>query len=54
MLGTFGKEYIKFMDSHHYSPDERSVTKYMIDEELAYVMTRYRQIHGKTLYMIDK
>jgi ubiquinone biosynthesis protein COQ4 len=43
--GSFGKGYIDFMDHHGYSADERSVVRFMTDEELAYTMTRYRQVH---------
>ena len=33
------------MDSHKFSPDERSIVKYMNDEDLSYIMIRYRQTH---------
>jgi len=42
---TLGKAYVDFMDKYGYSPNERSVVRFMCDEELAYVMARYRQVH---------
>lgn len=33
------------MDSHGYSPSGRPPVQFVDDEELAYVMTRYREIH---------
>lgn len=43
--GSLGKEYIEFMDHHHFSADDRSLVRFMNDPDEAYVMTRYRQIH---------
>ncbi|KAJ3092997.1 Ubiquinone biosynthesis protein [Quaeritorhiza haematococci] len=43
--GTFGREYIKFLDSHGVSPDTRTPVKYIQDPELAYIMRRYREVH---------
>ena len=40
--GTFGRAYADFMGHHEFSPDERSAVKFVDDEELAYVMARYR------------
>ncbi len=42
---TFGAAYISYMDNHGFSMDERTPVIYIEDEELAYIMTRYRQIH---------
>jgi ubiquinone biosynthesis protein COQ4 len=42
---TFGKQYAIFLASHQFSPDERSRVRFMADAELAYIMTRYRQVH---------
>lgn len=44
-IGSFGKEYAQFMLSNGISPQGRSPVHYVDDAELAYVMTRYRQIH---------
>ncbi|CAH8497751.1 unnamed protein product [Schistosoma bovis] len=43
--GTFGKAYTKFLDKYGYSPDERHYVKFVDDQDLAYVMLRYREIH---------
>ncbi|MFH4983971.1 hypothetical protein AB6A40_010680 [Gnathostoma spinigerum] len=43
--GTLGKEYSKFLDSLHTSPDARPSVKYIDDEDLVYVMQRYRETH---------
>mmetsp|Transcript_99517 Transcript_99517/g.195501 ORF Transcript_99517/g.195501 Transcript_99517/m.195501 type:complete len:231 (-) Transcript_99517:22-714(-) len=43
--GTFGREYMNFMDDHGYSPDERTIVRFMTNKELAYTMARYRQVH---------
>jgi len=42
---TFGKQYVQFLKNNHISPDTRCDVKFIDDEELAYVMLRYRQIH---------
>lgn len=43
--GTFGREYARYLDAHGYSPDERSQVRAVNDEELAYIMQRYREVH---------
>ncbi|KAJ3159450.1 Ubiquinone biosynthesis protein [Geranomyces michiganensis] len=43
--GTFGREYVRFLDSEGVSPDTRVPVKYIGDDELAYVMQRYREVH---------
>ena len=43
--GSLGHGYVRFMDSHGFSPDERKAVHYVDDEELAYVMRRYREVH---------
>lgn len=42
---TFGYGYYTFLKHHGFNPDERAKVKYIQDEELQYVMTRYRQSH---------
>jgi len=42
---TFGGAYYDFLKSHGYHPDERNDVHYIDDEELAYIMLRYRQTH---------
>eukprot|EP01039_Chlorochromonas_danica_P003668 gene3668-4014_t len=43
--GSLGRGYVLYMDSHGFSADERPPVRFMEDEDLAYVMTRYRQVH---------
>uniref|UniRef100_A0A8C6SLM4 Ubiquinone biosynthesis protein COQ4 homolog, mitochondrial n=1 Tax=Neogobius melanostomus TaxID=47308 RepID=A0A8C6SLM4_9GOBI len=43
--GSFGREYIRFLDDNHVTPDSRADVKFVDDEELAYVMQRYREVH---------
>ncbi|KAI9294385.1 coenzyme Q biosynthesis Coq4 [Neoconidiobolus thromboides FSU 785] len=43
--GTFGREYIRFLEDNQVSPDTRTEVHYVDDPELAYVMLRYRQVH---------
>lgn len=42
---TLGYNYVKFMDKHSFSADERSKVRYISNHDLAYIMTRYRQVH---------
>ncbi|KAI9101060.1 ubiquinone biosynthesis protein Coq4 [Phlyctochytrium arcticum] len=42
---TFGREYVRFLDGEGVSPDTRTPVKYIANDELAYVMLRYRQVH---------
>lgn len=42
---TFGYSYYKFLKEHNFDPNDRAEVKYIADEELAYVMKRYRQSH---------
>ncbi|CAG8511345.1 10802_t:CDS:2 [Funneliformis caledonium] len=44
-LGTFGKEYTNFLDGQNVTPDTRVKVQYIYDDELAYVMQRYRECH---------
>lgn len=43
--GTLGKAYANFMTERGFVSDERSDVKFVDDVDLAYVMTRYRQVH---------
>ncbi|XP_033845960.1 ubiquinone biosynthesis protein COQ4 homolog, mitochondrial [Periophthalmus magnuspinnatus] len=43
--GSFGREYLCFLDDNHVTPDSRADVKFVDDEELAYVMQRYREVH---------
>jgi ubiquinone biosynthesis protein COQ4 len=42
---TFGQAYGAFLRGHGFDPDDRSEIKYIEDDELAYIMLRYRQCH---------
>mmetsp|Transcript_12910 Transcript_12910/g.16596 ORF Transcript_12910/g.16596 Transcript_12910/m.16596 type:complete len:260 (+) Transcript_12910:124-903(+) len=44
-LNTFGRAYSDFMGGHGFSPDSRTPVRFVDDEELAYIMLRYRQVH---------
>lgn len=46
--GTFGREYARFLDNLNTSPDNRPPVKYVDDEDLLYVMRRYRETHDFT------
>jgi ubiquinone biosynthesis protein COQ4 len=41
----FGKNYTNYMDNHNFSADLRSPVRFMLNEEHAYIMLRYRQVH---------
>uniref|UniRef100_A0A8C8RP92 Ubiquinone biosynthesis protein COQ4 homolog, mitochondrial n=1 Tax=Pelusios castaneus TaxID=367368 RepID=A0A8C8RP92_9SAUR len=43
--GTFGREYVRFLNDNRVSPDTRMPAKFVDDEELAYVIQRYREVH---------
>ena len=43
--GTFGHAYGSFMVKHGFDADDRSPVTLVDDEELAYVLLRYRQVH---------
>ncbi|XP_063172373.1 ubiquinone biosynthesis protein COQ4 homolog, mitochondrial isoform X2 [Candoia aspera] len=43
--GTFGREYIRFLDDNRVSPDTRMPARFVDNEELAYVIQRYREVH---------
>ncbi|XP_075942847.1 ubiquinone biosynthesis protein COQ4 homolog, mitochondrial isoform X2 [Anarhichas minor] len=43
--GSFGREYLRFLEENLVTPDSRADVKFVDDEELAYVMQRYREVH---------
>ncbi|XP_077943889.1 ubiquinone biosynthesis protein COQ4 homolog, mitochondrial isoform X2 [Gasterosteus aculeatus] len=43
--GSLGREYLRFLEDNHVTPDSRADVKFVDDEELAYVMQRYREVH---------
>ena len=44
-LNSLGREYVAYIDKHGFSPDERTLVRFITDPDNAYVMARYRQIH---------
>ena len=50
---SLGSAYVSFMDSHEFNPDERKSVMYVDDEELAYVMQRYREMHDFWHVILD-
>uniref|UniRef100_A0A0R3S3V0 Ubiquinone biosynthesis protein COQ4 homolog, mitochondrial n=1 Tax=Elaeophora elaphi TaxID=1147741 RepID=A0A0R3S3V0_9BILA len=43
--GTLGKEYSMFLERLNTTPDERPPVKFVDDDDLAYIMQRYRETH---------
>ncbi|KAM4533122.1 ubiquinone biosynthesis protein COQ4 homolog, mitochondrial [Fundulus diaphanus] len=43
--GSFGREYLRFLEENKVTPDSRAEVKFVDDEELAYIMLRYREVH---------
>jgi ubiquinone biosynthesis protein COQ4 len=43
--GTFGRAYADFMARHSFTLDSRCAVRFVDDPDLAYVITRYRQVH---------
>lgn len=43
--GTLGREYARYMDAHGFNPDGRKPVRFIKDEELAWVVQRYREVH---------
>ncbi|XP_062845128.1 ubiquinone biosynthesis protein COQ4 homolog, mitochondrial isoform X2 [Trichomycterus rosablanca] len=43
--GSLGREYLRFLEQNEVTPDTRADVKFVDDEELAYVMQRYREVH---------
>jgi ubiquinone biosynthesis protein COQ4 len=44
-MTTFGKQHYLFFQNHKISPNTRSEVQYIHDDELAYVLQRYRENH---------
>ncbi|GAX84185.1 hypothetical protein CEUSTIGMA_g11608.t1 [Chlamydomonas eustigma] len=42
---TFGGAYLKFMRERNFEADDRPPVRFVDDEELAYVLTRMREVH---------
>ncbi|XP_028827683.1 ubiquinone biosynthesis protein COQ4 homolog, mitochondrial [Denticeps clupeoides] len=43
--GCLGREYLSFLEDNNVTPDSRAEVKFVDNEELAYVMQRYREVH---------
>nr|XP_023676425.1 ubiquinone biosynthesis protein COQ4 homolog, mitochondrial [Paramormyrops kingsleyae] len=43
--GSLGREYLRFLTANRVTPDSRAQVKFVDDEELAFVMLRYREVH---------
>lgn len=43
--GSFGKAYADFMEQRGFQAGDRPPVRFVDDEELAYVATRYREVH---------
>ncbi|XP_041099693.1 ubiquinone biosynthesis protein COQ4 homolog, mitochondrial isoform X2 [Polyodon spathula] len=43
--GSFGREYLRFLEENGVTPDSRADVKFVDDEELAFVIQRYREVH---------
>uniref|UniRef100_A0A8C7SWT5 Coenzyme Q4 homolog (S. cerevisiae) n=1 Tax=Oncorhynchus mykiss TaxID=8022 RepID=A0A8C7SWT5_ONCMY len=43
--GSSGREYLRFLEDNRVTPDSRADVKFVDNEELAYVMQRYREVH---------
>ena len=42
---SFGASYCRFMDERKFEADDRPPVRFVDDEELAYVLTRMREVH---------
>lgn len=51
--GTFGRHYVDFLSRMDITPDTRKPVRFVQDDELAYVMQRYREIHDFTHCILD-
>lgn len=51
--GTFGRAYAEFMANHEFNPDERAIVQYVDDDELAYIMQRFRELHDFWHVLLD-
>uniref|UniRef100_A0A915E9X5 Ubiquinone biosynthesis protein COQ4 homolog, mitochondrial n=1 Tax=Ditylenchus dipsaci TaxID=166011 RepID=A0A915E9X5_9BILA len=51
--GTLGREYARFLDGLQTSPDARPPVQYIDDDELVYVMQRYRETHDFTHTLLE-
>ncbi|XP_055623050.1 uncharacterized protein LOC129766507 [Toxorhynchites rutilus septentrionalis] len=50
---SFGFHYVKFLEKHEITPDSRMAVRFVEDPDLAYVMTRYREVHDLVHTVLD-
>lgn len=43
--GTLGREYARFMDRRHFTPESRDIVRFVQDEREAWLLQRYRDVH---------
>ncbi|XP_064649723.1 ubiquinone biosynthesis protein COQ4 homolog, mitochondrial-like [Lineus longissimus] len=43
--GTLGREYITFLETNNITPDDRLCVSFIDDVDLAFTLTRYREVH---------
>lgn len=43
--GSFGRAYFEYLKAHGFSPSERGECRLIPDDELRYVLQRYREVH---------
>ena len=51
--GSFGRAYSDFMAHRRFHADERPPVRFIDDAEVAYVATRYRQVHDLWHVLFD-
>ena len=44
-VGSFGEAYACYLNAHGFSPDARHEVRFIADDELRYVLQRYREVH---------
>lgn len=52
--GTLGRVYADFMVENRITPDSRLPVRYVNDQELAFVMQRYREVHDFLHTLLDQ
>ena len=42
---TLGRHYLRYMQQNNFDVNERSIVRFVMDPDVAYVILRYRQVH---------
>ncbi|XP_058828029.1 uncharacterized protein LOC131687946 [Topomyia yanbarensis] len=50
---SFGFHYVNFLEKHEITPDSRMEVRFIENPDLAYVMTRYREVHDLVHTVFD-